>query len=64
MVKEIITFDGIETEKHKFHHYKNLIFLNDVDIDNIFISKKISSRKKITNTSLVTWMNIKLNHSV
>ena len=27
MEKEIITFGGIEIEKGKFHHRKNLIFL-------------------------------------
>ena len=32
--------------KNKFHCYKNPIFLDDVDIDNIFISKKISTSEK------------------
>ena len=41
-----MTFDDIETEKLKFHHYKNPIFLKDVDI-NILIFKKISFSKKI-----------------
>ena len=26
IAKEIITFDDIEIEKHKFHHYKSPIF--------------------------------------
>ena len=50
----IITFDDIEIEKQKIIHYKNPIFLNDVDIDNIFILKKISTNIRIINTLLVT----------
>ena len=45
MSKEIITFGDIEIEKHKFNRYKNQLFLNDVDIDNILKSKKNSSSK-------------------
>ena len=37
MSKEIITFGDIEIEKHKFNRYKNQLFLNDVDIDNILM---------------------------
>ena len=37
---------NIEIEKHKFHRYKNLILLNDIDTDNILISKKISCSVK------------------
>ena len=44
--KETITSGNVEIEKYKFHHYKNPILLNDADIDNIFISKDISSTKK------------------
>ena len=32
MGKEVITFVGIEVKKHKFHHRKGLILLEDVDI--------------------------------
>lgn len=35
MTKEIIAFDNIEIEKHKFHHHKNLIFIEDLDIGNV-----------------------------
>ena len=35
MSKEIISFDNIELEKRKFHHYKNLILLQDVVINNM-----------------------------
>lgn len=39
-----------------------ILFL-DVDIDNVLVSKKISSCKKAVNTKLVTYMMvIKLNH--
>ena len=38
-----ITFGDTEIEKHKFHCYENLTFWEDVDIDNILVSNKISS---------------------
>lgn len=38
MDKEFITFGDIEVEECKFHHYKNIIFLNDVNNDNIIVS--------------------------
>ena len=43
------TGDGIgdiETEKHKFHHYKNHISIEDMDINNVLISNKISFSEK------------------
>ena len=46
MCKEIIMFGDTEIEKYKFHRFKNKILLNDIDIDKILISKKISSSKK------------------
>ena len=46
MGKEIITFGDIEIEKRKFHHRKNLIFLEYVDIDNILISRMVCSGEK------------------
>ena len=42
MVKEIITFGYIEIEKRKFHHRKNLILLQYVDIDNRHVSSMVS----------------------
>ena len=42
MCKEIKTFGVIEIEKRKFYHCKNLILLEDVDIDNILVSSMIS----------------------
>ena len=35
MVKGIIAFGDVEVEKHRFHHYKSPIFLEDVDIENV-----------------------------
>ena len=46
MGKEIITFGDTETEKHKFCRYKRPIFLEDVDIDKVLVSNKISSGEK------------------
>ena len=46
MGKEIIMFDDIEIEKHKFHSYESPIFLEDVDIDSVLVSNKISSDEK------------------
>ena len=46
MNKEVISFGNIEIEKLKFHHLKNLILLQDVDIDNIQMSSMISSGEK------------------
>ena len=40
MSEEITGFSYIEIEKRRFHRFKNPILLNDVDIDNIFISNK------------------------
>lgn len=61
MNKEIINFSDIENKKHKFHHFKNTISLNDVNVDNIFISTKIYFGKRNYKYSIsVTEMNIKL----
>ena len=42
MGKKIWTFGDIEIEKHKFYRNKTLIFLKNVDIEKVLISKKIS----------------------
>ena len=44
--KEVMTFGDTEVDKRKFYRYKNRIFLNDVHVDNILVSKKISFGKK------------------
>ena len=36
MGQEMITFGDTEMEKRKFNPYKDLIFSNNVNIDNIF----------------------------
>ena len=63
MNKEIITFDDIEVEKHKFRHRKNLILLEDVYTEKVQVSKMIFSGKNMINILLVTkMMTIKLNY--
>ena len=39
-------FGDVEIEKHKFHQYKSPIFLEDVNIDSVLVSYKISFGKK------------------
>ena len=62
MGKLIITSGKIE--KRKFHHYKNLILLEDVGIDKMQVSKIVSSGEKVINILLITkmLMTVKLNH--
>ena len=43
MDNKIITFGDTKIEKRKFNRYKNPFFLKILNIDNIFISNKISS---------------------
>ena len=45
MSKEIITFSDIEIEKTSFTAIK-VLFLEDLDIDNALVTKKISSGEK------------------
>lgn len=47
-------FGDTDIEKHKFHHYKNPIFLKDVKTNNILLSNNVSSCEKNITTSLVT----------
>ena len=61
--KEILIFGNIKIEKNKFYLNKTPIFLNDVDIEKVLVSNKISLGEKITNTLLVTSiMTTKLIH--
>ena len=46
MSKEVTTFDNTEIENRKFHHRKNLILLEDLDIDNIAIPSMVSPGEK------------------
>ena len=41
-----MAFGNAEIEKQKFHHCKNLILLEDVDIVHIQVSSLISSGEK------------------
>ena len=45
MGKEIM-FGNTEIEKQKFHHCKNIILLEDLDIDKIRVSSMASSGEK------------------
>ena len=46
MGKEILTFGDIEIKKNKFYPNKTPIFLNDVNIEKVLVSNKISSSEK------------------
>ena len=46
MCKEILTFGNIEIEKNKFYRHKTPIFLEDVDIEQVLESNKISFGEK------------------
>ena len=45
MNKEILLSRNIKIGKLKFHYRKNQIWINDVDIDKILISNKVSFGK-------------------
>ena len=64
MVKEILTFGNIEIEKNRFYRHKTPILLEDVDIEIVIVSNKISfGEKKTIITLLFTCaIIIKLNH--
>ena len=52
MSKEMIAFGNIKIEKPNFHHCKNLILLEHVDVDNLLttVSFAVSFNEKIVNT--------------
>ena len=65
MNKEFLIFGNIEIDKCKFHYPKNPIWIDDVDIDRILISSKVSFDKDGLDNFLVTkMMIIKLGHRV
>ena len=43
MSKEIIKFGDIEIEKRKFQRCKRPIFIENLDIENVLVSNKVSS---------------------
>ena len=47
MDKETIRFVDIETKIHKLHRCKKSYILEDVDIDKVLVSNKISSYEKL-----------------
>ena len=46
MEKIIIKFYHIEIKKQKFHKHKRPVSINNIDIDKIVISNKVSFGKK------------------
>ena len=44
MNKENLSFGQIEIEKYKFHYFKYLINISNVNIDKILISNKVSKK--------------------
>ena len=46
MGKEILTFDNTEIEKNEFYRHKTTTFLEDVDIEKVLVSKKVSFGEK------------------
>ena len=46
MDKKVIKSGDTEIEKHKFHQHKNPILRNDIDINKIVVSNKVSFGKK------------------
>ena len=56
MSKKILTFGDTEIEKNKFY-WQSPTFLEDVDIEKVLVSNKISSSKK-------TIIIIKLSHYI
>ena len=45
MDKRTIKIDDTEIEKYKFHQYKSPISINNVDINKIVVSNKVSFNK-------------------
>ena len=55
MGKQFLTFEDIEIEKRKFYYHKTPTFLEDVGIEKVLASNKISfGKKKTINVLLVT----------
>ena len=46
MNEEILKSGNIEIQKNKFYHYKTPIIFEDLDIEKVLVSNKISSGKK------------------
>ena len=61
MEKTIIKFGDIEIEKQKFHQYKRHISINNIDINKMVVSNKVSFGKKGLSISSAIKMLKKLN---
>ena len=46
MGTEILTFDNIEIKKNKFYGHETPILLEDLDIEKVLVSNKISFGEK------------------
>ena len=46
MDKTIIKFDDTEVEKYKFHQHKSPFLIDNIDINKILVSNKVSFGKK------------------
>ena len=46
MNEEILKSGNIEIQKHKFYHHKTPIIFEDLDIEKVLVSNKISFGKK------------------
>ena len=57
MSKEILTFGNIKFEKDKPYRQKNPIFLENVDIEKVLVSNKISSGAKNYKYFIGYWCN-------
>ena len=61
-MEEIITFGDIEIKKKKFHQHKEPISIENIDINEIAVSNRVSLVKKDLNISLATMMQKKIRH--
>ena len=57
-------FGDIEVKKRKFHYSKTRILLENVDLDKILISNKVSFVEKKLNALLATKMIMKLTNYI
>ena len=46
MNKKVIKFDDTEIEEYEFHQNESSVLINDIDIDEIVVSNKLSLGKK------------------
>ena len=60
-MEEIITFGDIEIKKQKFHEHEESTSIENIDVNEIAVSNKVSLVKKDLNISLATRMQKKLD---